>query len=84
MTAKKSTVETVTYTTFTIPLDELLDAYVPAEERHKPLCTWWVSTSVVAGMIDLVRSERTAIAYDEEGRERLEEDERERTTHNDL
>ena len=74
MTAKKSTVETTTYTTFTVSLDELLDAYVPAEERHKPLCTWWVNSSVVTGKVDLVRSERTAIAYDDEGRSRLEEE----------
>lgn len=81
MTAKKSTVETTTYTTFIVSLDALLDAYVPAEERHKPLCTWWVNSSGDDKQIHFVRCERTAIAYDEEGRARLEE-ERE-TTHNE-
>lgn len=73
MTAKKSTVETTTYTTFTVPLAELLDAYIPPEERHKPLCTWWV-TSHGEATADFVRMERTAVAHDDEGRSRLEEE----------
>lgn len=81
MTAKKSTVETTVYTTFIIPRDALLDAYVPAEERHKPCCSWWVNDGGSEGTVHLVRCQRTAIAYDEEGRKLLEE-ERE-TTHNE-
>lgn len=84
MTAKKSTVETTVDTTFVIPLAELLDAFVAKEEREKPLTTWWVFSSgeSSAQMVHIVRSERTSIAYDEEGRERLEEEREE--THNDL
>lgn len=77
MTAKKTTVETTTHTTFTVPLDELLDAYVPAEERHKPCCTWLVhSSSSDSDMrtVHFVRLEVAAIAYDDEGRARLEEE----------
>lgn len=78
MTAKKSTVETTVYTTFTVPLSELLDAYIPKEEREKPLCIWWVnSDGGKEQMVQIVRAERAAIGFDEQGRERLERDETE-------
>lgn len=80
MTAKKVTVENIVYTTFSVPLSELLDAYVPAEERHKPGCTWWAnSTGELDNHVHFVRSERTEVNYDAEGRELLEARERNNT-----
>lgn len=76
MTAKKSTVETSVTTTFTVPLSELLEAYIPKEEREKLLCSWWIH-SAECEIVSFVRMETTAISFDEQGRERLERDETE-------
>jgi hypothetical protein len=82
MIAKKARVETTVYTTFTVPLAELLEAYIPKEEREKPLCSWWLNSSGDAhSTVEFVRLERVAVGYDAEGRELLEA-ERE-TAHND-
>jgi hypothetical protein len=72
MKAKKAMVETTVYTTFVVPLAEVLAAYVPEAERNKPLCTWWVTSGAGEGNVELVRMEKAAIAYDAEGRELLE------------
>lgn len=79
MTAKKISVETSVETCFVVPMAELLDHFIPKEER-KPTCTWWIHTDAL-GRANIMRSERTAIGYDEEGRERLEEERED--THNE-
>lgn len=72
MGAKKVTVETSVSTTFAFTKEELLALLIPHEER-RPRCNWWI-LDTGEGRVELVRNETVRTGFDEEGRERPEQE----------